>query len=138
MKSEEQLRKETLEKLKDYSGNENQYGGIALQIEDVIFTVSFGDGSNLLPEDEEKGCDDYLYILAYANDDEVAEKIKSGEYNESDWQDELEELDGFQMIFNTEEKQYGYDICNAVYDALNCMFIFEDTPEFKVLSLYTH
>ena len=138
MKSEEQLRKETLEKLKDYYGKENPYGGIALRIENIIFTVSFGDGSNLLEEDEEEGCDDYLYIILYKYNKEVVNKIKSGEYEESDWQDESEELDGGQMIFNTEDKQYNYDICNAVYDALNFMLTFKDIPEFEVLNLYTH
>lgn len=64
---------------------------------------SFGDGTNgdNLCED----CDDYIYITQH-------------EFNNG----EFEEVDGGQLDFNTEEKGYNNNICNAIFDVLDFIY----------------
>lgn len=121
------------EKLKPFAGHKDPYGGIALHLteENEIFTVSFGDGTNI-----EDGYDDYLYIAYYHYDEEVAKKMLSQEYDESDWQDELEEISGGQLDFRYDDTDYDEDITKAVYDAL--MLIYGGIPSFEPLVLYRH
>ncbi|MEE1255971.1 MAG: LPD11 domain-containing protein [Lachnospiraceae bacterium] len=121
------------EKLKPFAGYKDLYGGIALHLtdHDEIFTVSFGDGTNI-----EEGYDDYLYIAYYHYDEEVAKKMVSQEYDESDWQEELEEISGGQLDFRYDDTDYDEDITKAVYDAL--MLIYGEIPSFEPLVLYRH
>ena len=126
-------RYQVAEKLKSFAGHKDSFGGIVLHLTELnqIFTVSFGDGTNI-----EYGFDDYLYITRYRYDEAVIEKIKDKEYDETDWQEELEEINGGQIDFRYDETDYDEDITKAVYDAL--MFMYDEIPEFEGISLYKH
>ena len=114
-------REEVLDKLKDFMDQGNDYNGIMLFIpeEKQLLCVSIGTGDNLLKEDKQNGYDSYLYLTQF-------------EYDGVD----MEEIDGGDMMYRSEEETYDKDICTAVYDALK--FIYDYVPNFIPLQLYVH
>lgn len=72
-------------------------------------TAKFGTEVNLLDEDMNAGYDDYIYI-------EILE------YGISD---ELKEIDGAQLLFNTAEKDYYTNLKSFCLDALEMISLDE-------------
>lgn len=67
----------------------------------TVFHVTEGDGTNLLPEDEEEGFNDYIYYDVFKGD--VSYKMID-EYMQGEYQEDMEDLmyDGGQVLL------YGY------------------------------
>jgi hypothetical protein len=120
-------REEAFNILKPFSGDYCVTGGILLWLPDhqKFISLAFGDGSNLLDEDEDEGCVDYIYIEIY------------------EWDDgELIEDDGGEMMLDQENvDEYNYDITRAVPDVLKFMDLNldgEEIPNFIPLQKYVH
>lgn len=113
--------RQKLDGFKHYYAEESKQNGILLWIpeEKQIFAVSVGTGDNLLPEDIKAGYDSYLYIHTFTFDDP-----------------DMEEEDGGDMMYKTEEETYDEDICTAVYDALE--FHYGNAVDFVPLQFFTH
>lgn len=111
-------KEKTKELLKEFSGTDMSGILLYVPIFQEFISISFGSGNNLSIEDEEAGCDSYIsYMLHRYSDPEFENNV-----------------DGGMLPFNSEEKGYGTDITNAVYDTL--CFIYIDIPEFIPLKLF--
>ena len=120
-------RKEAFNILKPFSGNYCDVGGILLWLPDYqkFISIAFGNGSNLLDEDEYEGYVDYIYIETYEWDD--------GEF--------IDDNGGQMMLDQKSTDKYNYDITLAVPDVLEFMgFNLDDDefPNFIPLQYYIH
>lgn len=99
--------------------NNSNEKGVLIWVNDIqkFVTAKFGTGVNLLDEDMTAGYDDYIYI----------------EILEYGIPDELKEIDGAQLLFNTAEKDYYTNLKSFCLDALEMVSL--DESDYTILMI---